>query len=264
MKKEIFPIFILALIACPLWATGDDTDLAMKLSNPVAALISVPIQANYDENLGPNEEGSVLKINIQPVIPFSLNEEWNLISRTIIPVIDQEDVPTKGQDDSGLGDTTLSLWASPKAPTSKGWIWGVGPVLLLPTATEDALGGEKWGIGPTGLALKQTGSWTVGALANHVESVAGEDRANISSTFVQPFINYVTQTKTTIVLNSESTYDWKAEAWSIPINFELRQMLHVGSQILQVGGGVRYWADSPANGPEDWGFRIQLTFLFPK
>ena len=260
--KKLIPLFIL-IFAIPVVA--QDEDLAKKLANPVASLISVPIQANYDENIGPEEEGSLWKINIQPVVPLSLNDDWNLISRTILPVIDQDDLPAKGAGESGIGDTLQSLFFSPKEPTSGGLIWGVGPVALLPTASDDALGTEKWGLGPTAVALKQEGPWTFGGLINHVESVAGEDdRADVSATFIQPFASYITKTKTTIGLSMENTYDWENEAWSVPVNFTVQQLLKFGPQIFQVGVGARYWADSPENGPEGWGARVQLTLLFPK
>jgi hypothetical protein len=254
----------LASIPCPP-ALATEEDLAKKLANPVASLISVPIQANYDENIGPHEDGSVWRINVQPVIPLSLSEDWNLISRTILPLIDQEDVPLPGQGEFGLGDTVQSFFFSPKEPTGAGWIWGVGPALLLPTATDERLGAEKWGAGPTGVLLRQSGPWTYGALANHVESFAGDGgRNDVSATFLQPFLSYVTKTKTTLSLNTESSYDWEAEEWSVPINFNVSQLLKIGPQIIQVGAGARYWADSPPSGPEGWGVRLQLTFLFPR
>jgi hypothetical protein len=243
----------------------NESDLAKKLANPVASLVSVPFQANYDENIGQDEDGSIWKINIQPVIPFTLNKNWNLISRTILPVIDQNDIPVDGEGESGIGDIVQSLFFSPKEPTSGGMIWGAGPVFLLPTASDEVLGGEKWGIGPTAVVLKQKGPWTYGALVNHIESFAGDDdRADVSATFIQPFMSYITKIKTTIGLNTESTYDWKNEEWSVPINFTVQQLLKIGKLPFQIGAGVRYWADSPENGPEDWGVRIQLTFLFPK
>lgn len=264
MIKYLASMLIAILYAVPAFAQ-DEAELAKKLANPVASLISVPIQANYDENFGPNEDGSVWKINIQPVIPITLNKEWNLISRTILPIIDQEDVPLKGLGESGIGDVLQSLFFSPKEPTSKGLIWGVGPVILIPTASDDALGSEKWGIGPTAVGLRQVGPWTYGALVNHVESFAGdEDRAFVSASFIQPFLTYITKTKTTFALNTESTYDWNTEQWSVPINFNVLQLLKIGPQIIQVGIGARYWAASPDNAAEDWGARIQLTFLFPK
>ena len=243
----------------------DESELAKKLANPVASLISVPIQANYDEHFGAGDQGSVWKINLQPVIPFSLNDDWNLISRTILPIIIQDDIPAIGAGETGVGDIVQSFFFSPKAPTSGGLIWGVGPVLLLPTASDNALGGEKWGIGATGVVLKQDGPWTYGALANHIDSFAGEDnRADVSATFMQPFLSYITETKTTIGVSTESTYDWENRQWSVPINLTVNQLLKVGDQIFQVGGGVRYWANGPVNGPDGWGYRLQLTFLFPK
>lgn len=169
----------------------------------MASLISVPIQANYDKDTGPYEDGSVWRINIQPVIPFMLNDNWNLITRTILPVIDQSDVPVDGMGESGIGDIVQSFFFSPKKPTPRGMIWGIGPVIMLPTASDEMLGTEKWGIGPTGVALKQAGPWTYGALVNHIESFAGyDDRADISATFIQPFLTYITKTKTTFALNT--------------------------------------------------------------
>ena len=121
-------------------------------------------------------------------------------------------------------------------------------------ASDDLLGGEKWGLRPTAVALKQEGPWTCGILANHIWSVAGnDDRKDISATYLQPFLAYVTSTKTTFSLNTESTYDWKAEQWSVPINAQVSQLLKLGDQIVSVGAGVRYWVDSPDTGPKGWG-----------
>lgn len=246
-------------------ASADDADLARQLANPVAALISVPMQLNYDSNYGVAEDGSVLRINVQPVVPFSLNDDWNIISRTILPIVDQNDFPAPGVSEFGLGDTVQSLFFSPKAATASGWIWGAGPVLLLPTATDDVLGGEKWGIGPTAVVLRQQGPWTYGALANHIESFAGDSaRADISATFLQPFLSYVTPAKTTFAINTESTYDWENKDWSVPVNFTAAQLLKVGNQMVQVGGGLRYWVTAPDNGPDGWGLRLSVTLLYPK
>jgi len=244
---------------------ADEADIATQLANPVASLISVPFQFNWDENFGVDEEGSLFRLNIQPVVPFELNDDWNLISRTILPVVQQDDFPTPGYSEFGLSDTVQSLFFSPKAPTSNGWTWGVGPVLLLPTATDDFLGTEKWGIGPTAVALKQTGPWTFGALANHIESFAGDSqRADVSASFVQPFVAYITPTFTTFSLNTESTYNWDTREWSVPINVTANQLLKIGDQILQVGVGVRYWAEAPATGADGWGLRLNLTLVFPR
>ena len=260
----IISVMIAQLLLASAVPAEDDGDLAMKLANPVANLISVPLQYNYDENFGVNDKGSKSVLNIQPVAPFSLNENWNIITRTIIPLAATDDVPF-GSSETGLGDILASQFFSPKKPTPGGIIWGIGPVELLPTASDETLGGEKWGLGPTFVVLKQTGPWTVGLLANHIWSVTGdEDRDDINTTFMQPFASYVTATKTTLSINVESTYNWEDEIWSVPINFSVSQLLQVGSQIMSIGAGVRYWVESPEYGPQDWGGRLVLTFLFPK
>ncbi|MCK7510549.1 MAG: hypothetical protein MZV70_45160 [Desulfobacterales bacterium] len=127
------------------------------------------------------------------------------------------------------------------------------------------LGGKKWGLGPTLVVLKQTGPWTVGFLGNHIWSVAGDkDRADVNATFLQPFVSLSPQTKTTIGLNTESTYDWENHQWSVPVIARVAQLFKIGPQILQLAVGGKYWVASPDNGPEGWGLRVQLTFLFPK
>lgn len=157
-----------------------------------------------------------------------------------------------GISESGLGDITASQFFSPKTLSQRGWIWGIGPVWLLPTASDNTLGTGELGIGPTAVALKQKGPWTFGALANHVWSVAGDDdRADVNATFLEPFLAFVTSTHTTLSLNTESTYNWESEEWSVPINLIVAQMLKVGSQRIQISLGARYWADSPDTGPKD-------------
>jgi hypothetical protein len=243
----------------------DAAALARQLSNPVAALISVPFQLNYDQDIGPADQGDRWLLNLQPVVPVTLNDDWNLISRTILPLISQSDVFPGAGDQSGVGDTVQSLFFSPKEPTAGGWIWGAGPVLLLPTGSDELLTADKWGAGPTGVALRQQDRWTYGVLANHIWSFAGDDdRADVNSTFVQPFLTYTTPKAVTVGLNTESTYDWEAEQWSVPVNISLTKVTRVGRQLVSVGGGLRYWADGPASAPEGIGYRLVFTLLFPR
>jgi hypothetical protein len=240
-------------------------DFAKKLANPVAALISVPFQLNYDEKIGPAEDGKRWLLNVQPVVPVTLNDDWNLISRTILPIVSQKDIVPGAGTQSGLGDVVQSVFVSPKAPTAGGWIWGAGPVLLLPTGTDDLLSAKKWGAGPTAVLLKQDHGWTYGALANHIWSVAGDSaRADISTTFLQPFLSYTTPTAWTFGVNTESTYDWESKEWAVPINLSASKITKIGDQLLSLGGGLRYWADGPAASPHGWGLRLVVTLLFPK
>ncbi|MCB1695873.1 MAG: transporter [Halioglobus sp.] len=257
------------LVACG-FSTGSIADesqaeIAKKLNNPIAAMISVPFQFNYDEDLGPTKKGERTLLNIQPVIPIGLNEDWNIISRTILPVIKLQDVPP-GNDEDGIGDVTQSLFLSPKALTSNGWTWGAGPALLLRTATDDLLGAEKWAAGPTAVALKQLDGWTYGALVNHLWSYAGNgDATEVDATFLQPFIGYTTSTFTSFFLNTESTYDWVGNDWSVPINFMVSQVFKIGKQPMSLQLGARYWADTPEGaGPEGWGGRLTYTLVLPK
>jgi hypothetical protein len=248
-------------------ARAQDADLAKQLSNPVASLISVPFQFNYDENIGAADAGERVTLNIQPVIPISIAPGWNMISRTIMPVLWQEDVfaPAELSEQSGVGDIVQSLFFSPELPGPSGIIWGAGPVLLLPTATNNRLGVEKWGAGPTAVVLRQQHGWTYGALANHIWSFAGDgSRADVNATFLEPFIAYTTPNAWTFTVNSESTYDWEADEWSVPVNFMVAKLTKLGSQPVQLQGGVRYWVKSSSSGPEGWGARASVTFLFPR
>jgi len=260
-------VVMVAALLLQVPAQADQSgNLAKQLANPVASLVSVPLEVDSDYNLGSQEDGERTVFVAKPVAPFSLNDEWNLITRTIVPYIDIKDIAPGVDDESGLGDVQASFFFSPKAPTASGWIWGVGPIALLPTATEDVLGSEKWGIGPTGVVLKQQGPWTYGLLANHVWSFAGDgDRDDYNRSFVQPFVSYTTATATSFTLQTESSYDWESEEWTVPVNFLVAQVARLGGQLLQFRAGVRYWADSPSGvGPEEWGFKLGVTLLFPK
>lgn len=240
-------------------------ELAKQLSNPVAALISVPFQFNYDQKIGSARDGDRWTLNVQPVVPFDLNAQWNIISRTILPVVSQDNIFPGAGSQSGVGDIVQSVFFSPKAPTAGGWIWGAGPVFLVPTGSNKLLTADKWGAGPTGVMIRQRGPWTVGALANHIWSFAGDDaRADVSATFLQPFLTYTTPTATTFSLNTESTYNWNARQWSVPINAGVSQVLRLGSQLVQVGATARYWVDSPDQGPHGWALRFNITLLFPR
>jgi len=242
--------------------SADADALAKQLANPVASLISVPVQFNYDT--GYANDGERWSLNIQPVAPFTINEDWNVISRTILPVVHQSDIGGNGSD-TGIGDVTQSLFFSPKAPTASGWIWGVGPAFLLPTASEDAIGTEQWAIGPTAVVLKQTeDGWTYGALTNYLVSVAGDDdRADVDALFLQPFLSKALGRGRTAAINVESTYDFEREGWTVPLNLSYSQVTKVGGQLVSFAVGGRAYLERPTGGP-DWGARFVVTLLYPR
>jgi hypothetical protein len=252
-------------------------DLAKQLANPVASLISVPIQTNYDFGIG-NGSGFRFTTNVQPVIPIALTPKLNLITRNILPIIYQSDIfvplaeddggesgvyPGQGSQ-SGLGDLTSSFFFSPSAPI-KGFIVGVGPIFLLPTATNKYLGTGKWGAGPTVVVLKQKGPWTAGALYNQIISFTGQSaRGDVNNLFLQPFLTYTFKNTTSLAVNLESTHDFGGgNGWTVPVNFTAGKIFRLGSQLTNLTVGAKYYAAGPSGAPE-WGLRFVATFLFPQ
>ena len=254
---------VFLLLHQPLLAS--DADLAQELSNPIADLITLPVQMNYDRDIGV-DDGYKLQTNIQPVIPFDMTEDVNLITRTILPVTYQEDIFPGAGSQFGLGDTSLTLFLSPKKPTASGILWGAGPIVLLPTATESELGGKKWGAGPSEVALTMRGLWTSGTLVNHVWSFAGDsDRNDISNSFVQPFVSYTWPSAWTASIQSETTYNWETEQWSVPVNLAVSKLMKIAGKLpVSLQAGVGYWFESPDAGPEGFRFRLQANFVLPK
>jgi hypothetical protein len=254
---------LLLLLPAASRAQQSDAELASKLSNPVAAMISVPFQYNWDHEFGPDRNGYKSTLNIQPVIPAKLNSDWTLISRVIVPIVDQH-VPSIGDgSQTGVGDITGEFFFVPSKANPGGIIWGVGPAILVPSGT-DFISGDKWGLGPTIVVLKQQAAWTYGALANHIWSVGGSGSQNISNTFLQPFLSYTTQDAWTFGLNAESSYDWTHDQWTVPFNATVSKLTRIGKQPVSFGIGARYYADSASVGPHGWGLRATVTLLFPE
>jgi len=261
--RSLFSAMALVALAVPVSAAAQDSDedLAKKLSNPVSSMISVPFQWNYDCCYGPSD-GERVTLNIQPVIPVKLNDDWNLIVRTILPLVYQQPVAPGVDDAYGVSDVTQSFFFSPSTPHN-GLTWAIGPAFLWPIGT-DELGTQQWAAGPTGLVLKQDGKSTYGVLANHLWSYAGNDkRDEVSTTFVQPFYSYTTSSATTYGANLEASYDWEHKTWNVPMNLSVSQLYNLGGQRVQFGIGAKIYLVDEGDSP-DWGVRATATFLFPE
>lgn len=262
---------LVALLTIAAGVTGLDTagalaqsadDLAKATANPLASMISVPFQFNFDYGAGPGDNGKNYSVKVQPVVPFELTPDWNVISRTIVPLSFEQNIFPS--DVFGLGDITESLWLSPANSGVDGLTWGIGPQFLLPTATDAVLGSGKFGIGPTGLVVMQQGKLTVGALVNQMWSVAGDpSRADVSALFVQPFVSYALPEGQSIGANLEASYDWNSGNWSVPLNLTYSKVFTAGTQPMSFSLGVRKYLATAPSGP-DWGVRAGLTFLFPQ
>ena len=243
---------------------NETEELARAAQNPMANMISVPIQNNTNFNWGPLEK-TMNVTNIQPVIPFNLTEDWLLISRTIAPVIYQPELVRGQGSEFGLGDINQALFIGPSNPGSI--IWGVGPIFMLPTATDKRLGSDKWGVGPAGVALTMRGPWVFGALVQNIWSFAGDsDREDVNQFLLQPFLNYNLGNGLAIGSSPIITANWKAdsgEKWTVPIGVNVSQVIPIGKLPINWILGGYYNVEKPTNGA-DWTLRFQVNFMFPK
>ena len=267
MRRVGLMILLGLVLVCatpPVWAQHDDAELAKKTQNPVADLISVPFQNNVNFGVGPHDDVQYI-LNIQPVIPFKLTEDWNLISRTIVPLIYQPELAPGVGEVFGLGDIQESLFLSPAKPGKV--IWGVGPIFQFPTATDDSLGQGKWGAGPTAVALTVHGPWVLGALVNNVWSFAGDsDRRDVNQMLLQPFVNYNLPDAWYVVTAPIITADWEADSddrWTVPIGAGVGKIVRLGKLPVNAQASAYYNVIRPDNAAE-WQLRIQIQLLFPR
>lgn len=238
-------------------------ELARQLSNPVASLVSVPFQFNWEHGVGPDDQTRFL-LNVQPVMPFTIAPKINMIVRAIVPLLSQPPLVVGGAPAFGVSDITTSFFFTPASPGR--FIWAVGPVFTLPSTTEPTIGSEKWSIGSTALVLKQQGPLTYGVLWNQLWSYGGnENRPDVNQMFFQPFFAYTTKTAVTYTLQSESSANWDAdETWTVPINFTVAKLASFGTFPASYTIGLGVFPTSQAAGGADWKFRAALTLLLPR
>ena len=230
-------------------------------------MISLPFQNNVNFDVGPLQKTQNV-LNIQPVLPFSLNAEWNLITRTILPVISQPAF-APGQDrENGIGDIQFSAFLSPKQAVD-GWVWGVGAIAQLDTASDDRLGQGVWGLGPTAVALHLGKTWVYGALINNVWSVSeDEGRRRVNQMLLQPFLNYnfANAPGRYLTFAPVITADWEADSgqkWVVPLGLGIGQIMRFGKQPVNLQASAYYNVERPDNAAQ-WQLRLQMQFLFPK
>lgn len=243
--------------------TQSAEELAKKLSNPVASLISVPFQNNTDWGIGPNN-GSKNTLNIQPVVPIAVNPKLNMIVRVILPVIAQRDIIGPNTSQTGLSDITATAFFAP-TNTKNGLIWGVGPALLIPTGTSKYLGTQKFGLGPSALILKQQGALTYGMLFNQIWSIAGSsNRSPVNQLFMQPFFTHNWKTGAGLGANAELTENWHSGTFSGFFNPIVTGVTKMGKQTVQMGVGPRIPIAGPSDSKADFGIRAVFALVFPK
>jgi hypothetical protein len=242
-------------------------ELARSAQNPMAKMISFPIQNNTNFGFGPLDKTQNVT-NIQPVIPFNLGEDWLLISRTIAPFIYQPELIEGQGSEFGLGDISQALFIGPSNPGS--FIWGAGPIFLLPTATDERLGAGKWGAGPACVGLTMRGPWVFGALAQNIWSFADSGdgkRDDVNQFLLQYFINY--NMADGWYLNSAPiiTANWKAESdnrWTVPFGAGVGKIFRIGKLPVNASIQAYYNVVKPDLLGPDWTLRFQIQFLFPK
>jgi hypothetical protein len=241
-------------------------ELAKLAQNPVGNLISLPFQNNTNLNFGP-EKGTQNVLNIQPVIPISVDKDWNIITRTIVPVISMPSLGPDTDSTNGIGDTVFTAFLSPANPGH--WIWGVGPVFQLPTNSTAELGNKNWGMGASAvlLHLEHGSPWVYGALVNNVWSLTSDKQGgSYSNGLIQPFVNYNFEGGLYLTSAPILTVDWKAESsqqWTVPVGGGVGKIFHLGKLPVNTQISAYYNAVRPDFGP-NWQIRAQVQLMFPK
>jgi hypothetical protein len=268
-RRPLICLCLAALTATSMAARAEMSaeELAKLAQNPVGNLISLPFQNNTNFNVGPRD-GTQDILNIQPVLPLKLDDDWNLITRTIMPLIWQPGFAPGEDTRFGLGDIQLSAFLSPSKPTDSGLIWGAGAIVQMPTDTND-LGNKNWGLGPTGvvLHLKHGDPWVYGVLVNNVWALSNDKRGGAyNNGLMQPFVNYNFQGGLYLTTAPIVTVDWKADsdqAWTVPLGGGVGKIFHLGKLPVNSQLSAYYNVVHPDYGA-NWQLRAQVQLMFPK
>ena len=277
--KTILKTLSLAALIIPGIASAEmsQEEIAKASQNPLTAMYSLPIQNNTYFNMGPDKKTKNVA-NFQPVLPFDLNDDWTVVTRTIIPIVSNPGLPGLTVDPIdtyertfGLGDTTFTAFFTPKAATESGWIWGLGPSMYVPTATDTDLGTKKWGAGASAVALKMEGKFVYGALVSNIWSFAGSgqdagfERVNLMT--LQPFINYNMDDGWFVASVPIITANWEADSdhtWTVPMGLGVGRAMKLGKIPMTAQLHGYYNVVTPDDYGEDWQMRIQIQLLFPR
>jgi hypothetical protein len=232
-------------------------DLALKLENPLARIVVLPVLVDVDLGSGANGKTTTTLVKFSPTYPFELNPGLFLISTTIAQWVDV-DPGLSGPSISGFADLGQSFLFSPNKPVVKGIFWGLGPMVVMPTATEDAFGSGKWSIGPAFGLIKQVKPWTFGLLGNHIWSVAGDgSRPAVNESLLRPVVSVTTGRSTSLRLSAEARFDWISDLWRLPVDLTLSQLVLIRKHPIKLEVGLRAFAVRQTNGP-NWGLRFQI------
>ncbi len=246
----------------PAWS--QESEIAKQAQNPIARLISVPLESDFNPQTGVNKEDSYV-LEMKPVVPFRLSKDWTLITRAIIPIIQTPDPALKVHGASGLGDINFSLFLSPAK--ARRIIWGTGPIVSFPTASDDILGTKKLSVGPTMVVLKSQGHWLYGSLVNNVFSVAGPSaRSDVNQMLMQPFVNYNMRRGWYLTSSPIVTADWEKRRnnrWTVPVGGGVGKIVHLEKLPVNVYTQLFRNVESP-DCTTNWSARLQVQFLFPK
>jgi hypothetical protein len=255
-------------VAAPAHAEMTKEELAKLAQNPVGNLISVPFQNNANLNFGP-EKGTQNVLNIQPVIPIEVSKDWNIITRTIVPLIWMPSLSPEIGAKSGIGDIVFSALLSPANPGK--WIWGAGPIFQLPTNSSEELGNKNWGMGPefVVLHLDHDSPWVFGAIANNIWSLTSNKQGGSYSNFtLQPFVNYNIPGGDGLYISSGPiiTANWNADSgqqWTVPLGGGAGKIFHFGKLPVNIFVQAYYNVVRP-DYQANWQIRAQAQFMFPK